>query len=105
MAKPHRYRSFLIVGNPQNWRVAFFQQALRDAGRRTAAVVPYIDLLERRTTLGSHLIPGTLVRIESPSATSRSRKRCCGMASPTRRPKGRPYWPAARFRTRRLIVA
>jgi hypothetical protein len=59
-------RSFLIVGNPQNRRVAFFQQALRDAGQRAAAVVPYIDILERRTTLGSHLIPGMLVRIESP---------------------------------------
>lgn len=64
MASPER--RFLIVGNSQNRRVACFQQALRDAGRRAAAVVPYIDLLEGRTTLAAHLTPGTLVRIESP---------------------------------------
>jgi glutathione synthase/RimK-type ligase-like ATP-grasp enzyme len=59
-------RPFLIVGNPQNRRVAFFQQALRDAGRPPAVVVPYLDLLERRTTLAAHLTPDALVRIESP---------------------------------------
>jgi hypothetical protein len=56
----------LIVGNPRNRRIALFQRALRAAGRRAAAVVAYIDLLEGRTTLGTHLKPGTLVRIESP---------------------------------------
>jgi hypothetical protein len=54
------------VGNPQSRRVAFFQQALCDAGRPAAAVVPYLDLLDRRTTLRDHLTPGTVVRIESP---------------------------------------
>jgi hypothetical protein len=56
----------LIVGNPQNRRIALFQQALRDTGWPAAAVVQYIDLLDGRTTLASRLTPGTLVRIESP---------------------------------------
>jgi hypothetical protein len=59
-------RPFLIVGNPGNRRVAFFQRALREAGRRAAEVVPYLDLLERRTTLADHLVSGMLVRVESP---------------------------------------
>src|SRR5262249_30247247 len=55
----------VIVGCPENRRIALFQAALSRAGLRPARVVPWLDFLEGReslTTIGRE----TMVRIESP---------------------------------------
>jgi hypothetical protein len=57
---------FLVIGNPENRRIAFFQQALAKMGMPAARVLSYEDLLTGRRTLASELGPGTMVRIESP---------------------------------------
>lgn len=56
----------VIVGNPENRRVVFFQKALSDAGFSPAVVVSYQALLEERSALLDALSPGCLLRIESP---------------------------------------
>src|ERR1700722_19677919 len=61
----HR-RPLFFVGNPKNRRTALFQRALAEAGHPAGRVVAYEDLLDRRTTLADHLLPETIVRIESP---------------------------------------
>jgi glutathione synthase/RimK-type ligase-like ATP-grasp enzyme len=57
---------FLVIGNPENRRVAFFQQALAQAGLPQARVLAYEDLLAGRCALADELRPGTFIRIESP---------------------------------------
>ncbi|MGW2559218.1 STM4014 family protein [Streptomyces sp. NPDC001514] len=53
---------FAVVGNPENRRVAFFQEAVRAAGLPEARVVPWLDVLHGR----ARFLPGELVRIDSP---------------------------------------
>ncbi len=56
---------WVVIGNPENRRVAFFQQALARLGQPPAAVFAYRDLLEGR--IGIESIPGgAIVRIDSP---------------------------------------
>lgn len=58
--------STIIIGNPENRRVALFQAALAALRWPPARVVPYRDLLAGWTDLADVILPGTLVRIESP---------------------------------------
>ncbi len=57
---------FVVVGNPEHQRVAFFQAALARFGLPPADVVAYVDLLTGRDTLERVVRPGSVVRIESP---------------------------------------
>jgi glutathione synthase/RimK-type ligase-like ATP-grasp enzyme len=57
---------FLIVGNPENRRVAFFQAALAREGLAPARVLSWLDLLTGRASLARALAPGTILRLESP---------------------------------------
>ncbi len=65
-----RLPSILIIGNPENRRVALFQQALQQAGAAPAAVLPYLALLDNPLLLDAyladHLTNGGALRIESP---------------------------------------
>ena len=56
----------LLVGNPENRRVTMFQDTLLKSGHSSAAVISYLDLLQRRTNLCDILTPGMDVRVESP---------------------------------------
>jgi hypothetical protein len=56
----------IVVGNPDNRRVALFQTALANSGFPPAIVVSYEDLLAQRIALSDIVVPGSLVRIESP---------------------------------------
>jgi hypothetical protein len=68
--QPGRERGrWLVVGNPENRRVALFQAALREAGEPAAEVVSYFDLLTGRAAverLGEAAAAGSMVRLESP---------------------------------------
>ncbi|MFZ4282727.1 hypothetical protein ACOZD1_22700, partial [Streptomyces rhizosphaericola] len=53
---------FAVVGNPENRRVAFFEEAVRAAGLPPARVVPWLQVLGG----GAAFEPGETVRIDSP---------------------------------------
>lgn len=57
---------FVLIGNPENRRVHFFQKALQQAGQPTALLVPYLSILKGECALGDVLRDGTMVRVESP---------------------------------------
>ncbi len=57
---------FVVIGNPGNRRIEFFQAALQNLGMPPARVLPYRDLLAGSVDLPDDLEPGTFVRIESP---------------------------------------
>jgi hypothetical protein len=60
-----RTRPWVIIGNPENRRVKFFQEALASRGQSPALVLSYIDLLTGRRSVDE--IPRRcLVRIDSP---------------------------------------
>lgn len=56
----------VVVGNPGSNRVGFLNEALQKYGSPEAILVPWIELIEGRTTLDAHVEPGDWVRLESP---------------------------------------
>ena len=61
---------FVVVGPPDDRRVALFGEALARLGRPPARVVSYVDLLAGRVGLPEVVQPGAVVRIESPGKDS-----------------------------------
>jgi hypothetical protein len=59
-------RSVVVIGNPANRRVAFFQAALARFGLAPAVVVPWIALARGEVALAPLIAPGSWLRIESP---------------------------------------
>lgn len=57
---------FVLIGNPENRRVHFFQEALQQAGQDAALVIPYLSILNGECELPDILREGDTVRIESP---------------------------------------
>ena len=57
---------FVVVGNPENRRVGFMQQALEHFGLPPATVVTYSDLIAGRETLERFDAPNTIIRFDSP---------------------------------------
>ena len=79
MVPTHKQRiRHIVIGNPTNRRVQFFQQALSRFGLESATVVPYIDLLKGTCSLDKTIElltnnkcngnagSGVFLRIESP---------------------------------------
>ncbi|WP_110513603.1 STM4014 family protein [Herpetosiphon llansteffanensis] len=56
----------IVIGNPRDRRVAFWQAALARQGQPPARVISYYDLLANRLDLASLITLNELVRIESP---------------------------------------
>jgi hypothetical protein len=59
-------RPWVVLGNVENRRVAFFQAALASRGESPAQELSYVDLLTNRRPLDELLPAGALLRIESP---------------------------------------
>jgi glutathione synthase/RimK-type ligase-like ATP-grasp enzyme len=57
---------FVVIGNPDNRRIALFQAALHRSRLPTATIVPYLDLLTARQHLENIIQAGDIIRIESP---------------------------------------
>ena len=57
---------FALIGNPENRRVHFFQEALQQAGQDAALVIPYLSILNGECKLPDVLRDGDTVRLESP---------------------------------------
>ncbi len=84
---------FAVVGNPENRRVAFFEEAVRAAGLPPARVVPWLQVLGG----GAAFEPGETVRIDSPGENVEVERLLRGVDDPTR-VEGSARWYAA-FRT------
>ncbi|MFD3844522.1 STM4014 family protein [Streptomyces microflavus] len=71
---------FAVVGNPENRRVAFFQEALRAVGPAPARVVSWLQVLRGEAVFE----PGETVRIDSPGENSEVERLLRGVDDPTR---------------------
>ena len=59
-------KRFVVVGNPDSNRIAFWQRALARLDLPPAILVSWADLLAGRASLTDAVTPGAIVRIESP---------------------------------------
>ncbi|MEW6733113.1 MAG: STM4014 family protein [Acidobacteriota bacterium] len=68
LANNWRYRDIyaVIIGNPENRRIQFFQRALAQLSLPLATVVSYADLIADRVSLPEIVRANAIVRIESP---------------------------------------
>lgn|GEM_PF-128770 len=57
---------WVILGNPENRRVRFFQEALARKGQAPAEVIAWRAFLRAPEALGQMLRPGDVLRVESP---------------------------------------
>ncbi|GFN08685.1 hypothetical protein Smic_72410 [Streptomyces microflavus] len=69
-----------MVGNPENRRVAFFQEAVRAAGPAPARVVSWLQVLGGEASFD----PGETVRIDSPGENAEVERLLRGVDDPTR---------------------
>ena len=58
--------SINVIGNPANRRVAYFQQAQESRGLPPAIVHSYQDLISNSRSLDDIILPGSIIRIDSP---------------------------------------
>ncbi|HEY9060510.1 MAG TPA: STM4014 family protein [Pseudobacteroides sp.] len=59
-------RDYIIIGNPENRRVEFFQRALVGQGMKPAKVLSYEEIFKRKLEIGGLIDTNSIVRIESP---------------------------------------
>ncbi len=63
-------RNWLVIGNPENRRVEFFQAALANAQQPAATIIPYLNLLQHPDQTWAEIVEllqcDPMVRIESP---------------------------------------
>ncbi len=59
-------KRFVVVGNPDSNRMAFFGEALARLGLPPATLVSWAELLAGRACLPDVVTPGAIVRLESP---------------------------------------
>ncbi|MFJ8558218.1 STM4014 family protein [Streptomyces microflavus] len=71
---------FAVVGNPENRRVAFFQEAVQAAGPTPARVVSWLQVLGGEAVFE----PGETVRIDSPGENAEVERLLRGVDDPTR---------------------
>ncbi|WP_217227218.1 STM4014 family protein [Streptomyces anulatus] len=71
---------FAVVGNPDNRRVAFFEEAVRSAGLPPARVVPWLQVLRGEAVFEA----GETVRIDSPGEDAEVERLLRGVDDPTR---------------------
>ena len=93
---------FVLIGNPENRRAHFFQQALQQAGQPAAVLVPYLSILNGECALGDVLRDGTIVRVESPGENFAVEKRILALgglenALDLEDERGRIYYPRLWF--------
>ncbi|WP_103534607.1 STM4014 family protein [Streptomyces sp. SM11] len=90
---------FVVVGNPDNRRVAFFEAAVRSAGLPPARVVSWLQVLRGEAAFG----PDECVRIDSPGEDAEVERLLRGVDDPTR-VEGSARW-YARFTAAVAAVA
>ncbi len=58
--------NFILIANPENRRVGFFQEALVHFNQPPATIVDYADLISGKQTLEQFNKPNTIIRFDSP---------------------------------------
>ena len=58
--------NFILIANPENRRVGFFQEALVHFNQPPATIVDYADLISGKQTLEQFNKPSTIIRFDSP---------------------------------------
>ncbi|MFN6461000.1 MAG: STM4014 family protein [Nostoc sp. DedVER02] len=58
--------NFILIANPENRRVSFFQEAIAHFNLPPATVVDYADLIAGKQTLEQFNTPNTIIRFDSP---------------------------------------
>lgn len=71
---------FIIIGNPENRRIRFWQEAVQKTGR-TCQVLSYLDILNQKIHLEALVRPSTLIRIESPGENFEITKRLIALGA------------------------
>ena len=98
---------FVLIGNPENRRVHFFQEALRQAGQDAALVIPYLGILNGDCQLSDVLSDmhsdGVTVRVESPGENFAVEQKILALgglenALELEDERGRIYYPRLWFR-------
>ncbi|MCH8621209.1 STM4014 family protein [Undibacterium sp. TS12] len=98
---------FVLIGNPENRRASFFQQALQQAGQEPALVISYLDMLDNADLLnkltGNLPADDIIVRIESPGENFEVEKRILALggledALDLEDQRGRIYHPRLWFK-------
>jgi hypothetical protein len=59
-------RNYVIIGNPENRRVDFFQRALISQGMGPATVLSYEEVFKRKLKINNLIKDGSVIRVESP---------------------------------------
>ncbi|KRD01829.1 MULTISPECIES: STM4014 family protein [unclassified Streptomyces] len=80
-----------VVANPENRRVALFEEAVRTAGLPAPRIVPWADVLRAR---GADFAVDEIVRIDSPGENAGVDRLLRGAQDPTR-VEGSAHWYAA----------
>lgn len=96
------YPRFVLIGNPENRRVHFFQEALQQAGQDAALVISYLSILNDECRLDEVLVDGVTVRVESPGENFAVEKKILGLgglenAMKLKDERGRIYHPRLWF--------
>ncbi|QDT40549.1 hypothetical protein Pan241w_06060 [Gimesia alba] len=98
----------VLIGNPENRRVQFFQEALQHFGQSPATVIAYCRLLQDPSQLGDVLKPGTILRIESPGENFDVEKQILCRGAAEAEEEGAPFLPVEQvgqlFFDRGLII-
>jgi hypothetical protein len=89
---------FLVIGNPENRRIGFFQAALQRLGMTPARVVSYLDLLAGRTDLLTEIGAFSVVRIESPGEDFEVEKALLLLGQEAAAAEGSPFLEANEIR-------
>lgn len=101
---------FVIIGNPENRRVQFFQEALQHSQQETALLIPYLSILNGQCQLQDLLKNGDIVRVESPGENFAVEQKILALgglenAHLLQDQRGRIYYPGIWFKGFSVLMA
>ena len=86
-----------LIGNPANRRIAYFQQALSSRGLPPAIVHSYQDVISSSRSLEEILVPGSIIRIDSPGEDFEVEKLLLKEGAQAASQEGSPYLEVGRI--------
>ena len=72
---------FIVIANPENRRVSFLQEALKQFNLSPAIVIPYADLITEKETLDSYTSGEHIIRFDSPERNFETEKAILSMGA------------------------
>ena len=93
-----------VIGNPANRRVAYFQQAMASRGLPPAIVHSYHDRISNSRSLEDIIVPGSIVRIDSPGEDFEVEKLLLREGAEVASQEGSPWLDVGRIDRRHLAA-